>query len=184
MPAPIAIRMLETDDLSADDVAAIQSLLSAAFERDQHGGFTWDDWLHAIGGTHFVLMQDRYVIGHASVVERTLEIAERPVRTGYVEAVAILPQLQHQGLGTQLMRAVTMFVAASYDLGALGTGSQAFYQRLGWLVWQGSTGVRVDAGFQPTPDEDGYILVLPTPTSPPFDLTEPISCDWRPGDSW
>ena len=176
--------MLATADLTPEVVAAVQGLLTAAFARDEHGGFTWDDWLHAIGGTHFILEVGGVVVGHASVVERILEISERPVRTGYVEAVAISPALQRQGLGTLLMRATTMFVASGFELGALGTGSQPFYQRLGWQIWQGPTGVRVEAGFQPTPDEDGYILVLPTPTSPPFDLTEAISCDWRPGDAW
>jgi hypothetical protein len=31
---------------------------------------------------------------------------------------------------------------------------------------------------------DGYILVLPTPLTPPLDLSADISCDWRPGDVW
>jgi aminoglycoside 2'-N-acetyltransferase I len=182
-PAEIAIRTVTTAALSDADTAAIQAVLTAAFERDQHGGFTWDDWLHAIGGTHVVIEANGVIVGHASVVERMLEIAGRPVRTGYVEAVAITPSLQRNGLGSLLMRAVNLHLHA-FDLGALGTGTQPFYQQLGWLIWQGPTGVRVDGAFQQTPDEDGYILVLPTPTSPPFDLTERISCDWRPGDAW
>jgi aminoglycoside 2'-N-acetyltransferase I len=182
--ADVRIRALPTAWLSDADTAAVQALLTAAFQRDEHGGFTSDDWLHAVGGTHFVISVGGTIAGHASVVERALEIAGRPVRTGYVEAVAVTPALQRQGIGSMLMRAVNEHVAADFDLGALGTGSQAFYQRLGWLIWQGPTGVRVDGGFQPTPDEDGYILVLPTPTSPPFRLTDAISCDWRPGDVW
>ena len=181
--ADITIRSLSTAELSAGDTAAIQALLTAAFERDEHGGFTWDDWLHAIGGTHLILEVDGTVAAHASVVERTLEISGRPIRTGYVEAVAVLPALQRTGFGSTLMRAVND-VVAGFDLGALGTGSQAFYERLGWLIWQGPTSVRVDGRTEPTPDEDGYILVLPTPSSPPFELTEPISCEWRPGDAW
>jgi aminoglycoside 2'-N-acetyltransferase I len=35
-----------------------------------------------------------------------------------------------------------------------------------------------------TPNEDGYVMVLPTPASPPLDLTAAISCEWRPGDVW
>ena len=182
-PPVIAIRTLPTADLSDTDMAAIQALLTAAFERDEHGGFTRDDWLHAIGGTHVIVDVDGAVAGHASVVERTLEIGGRPVRTGYVEAVAVTPALQRNGLGTMLMRVVHDVVGA-FDLGALGTGSQPFYQRLGWLIWQGPTSVRIDGRIEPTPDEDGYILVLPTPTSPAFELTEPISCEWRPGDAW
>ena len=182
-PAP-RIHMWQTADLTPEIVAAIQALLTAAFERDEHGGFTWDDWLHALGGMHFILERDGVVIGHASVVERAIEIGERPLRTGYVEAVAITPALQRQGLGTLLMRAITLFIASGFELGALGTGSQSFYQRLGWQIWQGPTSVRIDGRTEPTPDEDGYILVLPTPASPEFDLGEQISCDWRPGDVW
>jgi hypothetical protein len=39
-------------------------------------------------------------------------------------------------------------------------------------------------GDQPTPDEDGYILVLRTSSSPPLRLIDPITCEWRPGDVW
>lgn len=176
--------MLATADLFASETDALRALLTVAFEPDEHGGFGWDDWLHALGGTHFILEVDGAISGHASVVERTLEISGRPVRTGYVEAVAILPSLQRRGLGSRLMRDVNAHVLAGYGLGALGTGSQPFYERLGWQIWRGPSGVRVDGAVRPTPDEDGYILVLPTPSSPPFDLTEPITCDWRPGDVW
>ena len=145
------IRTLPTTDLSDAETAAIQALLTASFERNEHGGFTGDDWLHAVGGTHVVLDVDGVVSGHGSVVERVLEISGRPVRTGYVEAVAVLPSLQRQGLGTMLMRAVNL-VVEGFDLGALGTGSQPFYERLGWQIWQGPTSVRVDGGATPTPD--------------------------------
>lgn len=178
------IRSLPTADLSPAETEALQALLTAAFEPDEHGGFSWDDWLHALGGTNSILEVDGAISGHASVVERTLEIGGRPVRAGYVEAVAILPSKQRRGLGSLLMRDVNAHVLGGYELGALGTGSQPFYERLGWQVWRGPTGVRVDGAVRLTPDEDGYILVLPTPSSPPFDLTEPISCDWRPGDVW
>ncbi len=40
------------------------------------------------------------------------------------------------------------------------------------------------SGPQRTADEDGYILVLSTPSSPALDLTASISCEWRPGDVW
>jgi aminoglycoside 2'-N-acetyltransferase I len=98
--------------------------------------------------------------------------------------VAIELRHQRQGLGTLLMREVDAYIVAGFELGALGTGSQAFYERLGWEAWRGPTSVRTASGLERTPDEDGSILVLRTPTSPPLSLTEPISCEWRPGDSW
>src|SRR5690349_24594836 len=103
--ADARIRTLPTSALTPDDDVAIRDLLTAAFARDQHGGFTWDDWLHAIGGTHLVLEVDGAIAGHASAVERALEISGRPVRTGYVEAVAIQPSLQRRGRGAPPMGA-------------------------------------------------------------------------------
>jgi aminoglycoside 2'-N-acetyltransferase I len=71
-----------------------------------------------------------------------------------------------------------------FELGALATGSPGFYGRLGWQIWTGPTFVRTESGDQRTDQDDGAILVLPTPTSPRLDLSAPLSCEWRPGDVW
>jgi aminoglycoside 2'-N-acetyltransferase I len=86
--------------------------------------FADDDWTHALGGTHFVLDLEGEIVSHASVVERTLEIDGRPLRTGYVEAVATAPGLQGRGHGTQVMEAATDHIRSTFELGALGTGEQ------------------------------------------------------------
>lgn len=177
------LRRLPTESLTADELVAIRALMDAAFGAGEEA-FGDHDWAHALGGQHFVLDIDGEILGHASVVERVLEIGGHPVRTGYVEAVATDPPRQGRGHGTRVMAAVGEHIRASFDLGALGTGEHHFYQRLGWQTWQGRAFVRTPDGDQRTPDDEGYILVLRTPTSPPFDLTEPISCDWRPGDAW
>jgi aminoglycoside 2'-N-acetyltransferase I len=44
--------------------------------------------------------------------------------------------------------------------------------------------VRTERGLVRTPEDDGNVLVRPTPTSPPLDLAAPISCEWRRGDVW
>ena len=82
------------------------------------------------------------------------------------------------------MEVVDQHIDDGFDLGGLGTGDVRFYERLGWEVWQGPTSVRTASGLERSPDEDGSILVLRTRSSPPLRLTDPISCDWRPGDSW
>ena len=79
---------------------------------------------------------------------------------------------------------MTAFIRDRFELGALGTGRLHFYERLGWRTWTGPTSVRTPQGTQRTPDEDGYVMVLPTPSSPPLDLAARISCEWRPGDVW
>lgn len=181
----VRLRRLATHELTAAEVAAIRELLADAFASDDEDEqFTEDDWQHAIGGVHFVLDIGGEILAHASVVERELHVDRRPLRTGYVEAVATAPAHQGTGLGSVVMREVASLIQERFELGALGTGSQGFYERLGWLIWRGPSSVRTADGTVRTPDEDGYILVLPTPASPPLDLAEPISCEWRPGDVW
>lgn len=180
----ISLRQLRTDELTASEVTAIRELLWAAFADDEDGAFTENDWHHSIGGMHFVFDVDDEIVSHASVVERELHVGRTPLRTGYVEAVATAGGQQRRGHGTAVMSSVNSYIAQHFELGALGTGRQAFYERLGWQLWSGPSFLRTVDGVQPTPDDDGYILVLKTPASPTLDLAAPISCEWRPGDVW
>ena len=177
------VRRLATDQLDDADVAAIRQLLIAAFADDGEG-FTDEDWAHSVGGLHVVLDIGGSIAAHASIVERELHIGDRPVRTGYVEAVAVAPERQRSGLGSRVMIEVNDVIRTRHELGALGTGSPAFYERLGWIRWLGPTAVRVGGQTIRTPDDDGGILVLPTPRSPHFERTMLISCAWRAGDVW
>lgn len=179
------LRRLATTDLEPGEIAAIREMLVAAFEMEgEDEQFGEHDWEHALGGTHFVLDLDGAVIAHASVVERELQVDGRHLRTGYVEAVAVAPDRQGTGFGSQVMTDVSAFIRERFELGGLGTGRHRFYERLGWQVWLGPTFVRTADGPRRTPDEDGDILVLVTPSSPHLDLTASLSCEWRPGDVW
>jgi aminoglycoside 2'-N-acetyltransferase I len=180
----MGVRRVPTELLGPAEVAAIRKLMVVAFGRDEEERFTDHDWDHAIGGTHFVLELDGRIVSHASVVERELHIGAHRLRTGYVEAVATAPEHQGAGYGTLVMTDVTAFIRERFQLGALGTGRHHFYGRLGWTTWQGESFVRTADGTLRTPDEDGYILVLSTPSSPTLDMTASISCAWRPGDVW
>jgi aminoglycoside 2'-N-acetyltransferase I len=180
----VRLRRLPTAALAPGEIAAVRALLTEAFGPDEEERFTDDDWDHAVGGTHFVLDLAGEVVAHASVIERVIELGGRPTQTGYVEAVAVAPRHQGVGYGSTVMTDVTAWIADRFELGALGTSRHRFYERLGWRTWRGPSAVRTPDGIRPTPDEDGFILVLGTPSSPPFDLTGSITCDWRPGDVW
>jgi aminoglycoside 2'-N-acetyltransferase I len=184
MSGEIRLRHLPTDALTAAEASAIRRMLDAAFGTDPDEGFSDDDWQHALGGTHVVADGGGVILAHAAVVEREIHVGGRPLRTGYVEAVAVAPARQRDGIGTRVMREVNRLVADGFELGALGTGSRGFYERLGWVTWRGRSSVRTADGEQPTPDEDGAIMVFRTPTTPPLELDAPISCEWRAGDVW
>jgi aminoglycoside 2'-N-acetyltransferase I len=181
----VRLRKLPTSDLTSAELATIRSLMDVAFDTgDEEEQFTDEDWVHSLGGTHFVLDLDGILITHASVVEREIQIAGRVLRTGYVEAVATAPDRERAGFGSVVIEAVTSFIGGSFELGVLGTGRHHFYERFAWETWAGPAFVRTSDGPLRTPDDEGYLMVLRTPTSPRFELTEPISCEWRPGDVW
>ncbi len=101
------VRRLATIELTAIEIVAIRSIMDDAFGPDEDERFTDDDWDHALGGVHFVLDVDGDIVTHAAVVERSLWVADRPLRTGYVEAVATAPAHQGAGHGTLVMTDVT-----------------------------------------------------------------------------
>jgi aminoglycoside 2'-N-acetyltransferase I len=177
------VRRVPTVDLAAAEVAAIRDLLWEAFGPGEDG-MTEEDWQHALGGTHFLLDVDDRIAAHAAVVEREIHVADRALRAGYVEAVATVSNRQGAGLGSHLMADVGAYIQDRFELGVLGTGRHGFYERLGWKTWTGPLYVRTPDGPRRTPDEEGFLLVLMTPASPPLDLAAPISCNWRDGDVW
>jgi aminoglycoside 2'-N-acetyltransferase I len=182
VPPPVTIRRATSPELSAADLARLRALFEACWPD---GEFTPEDGAHAMGGVHWIAEAGGRIVGHASVVPRTLEAAGRPLATGYVEAVATHPDWRHRGIATRLLRAANDHIRAGFELGGLGTGVHALYERLGWETWAGPTFVRAPGGLERTEDEDGYIMVLRTPATP-GDLRgdEPLACDWRPGDAW
>jgi aminoglycoside 2'-N-acetyltransferase I len=184
MPGPFSIATRRSDELLESEVRELRALMLDAFADDEHGGFEDDDWQHALGGAHFIGTLDGRIVSHAAVVERSIHVDGRPLRTGYVEAVATAPHSQRRGYGTLVMRGANELIENEFQLGALGTGSQPFYERLGWKVWRGPSYVRTPQGEVATPDEDGYIMVLRTRTTPPIDMTARISCEERAGDDW
>ena len=95
-----------------------------------------------------------------------------PLRTGYVEAVATAPDRQGAGFGSPVMGAGrTTTSATRYDLGGAWHGPPAVLRAPGLADLARPVVRRAFRGRERTPDEDGYIMVLTTPTSPTLDLT-------------
>lgn len=178
----MTLRRARTEDLPTPVRDELRALFEEAWSEE---GFPDEDWDHAVGGWHFLVEVDGSVRSHVSVVERSLEAAGHPLRTGYVEAVATRVTDRRRGYATELMRAATGFIDERHELGALGTDLFDFYERLGWERWRGPLSVRTDVGPVRTPEEDGFVMVRRTPATPSdLDLAAPMSCEWRPGDVW
>lgn len=180
-PGRLSVRVACTPDLAVTDLVQLLDLFRASWPD---GSFTADDVAHAMGGVHWLAEAEGRVVGHASVVPRTLEADGLPLATGYVEAVATLPAWRRRGIATTLMSAANEHIRATFELGALSTGVHGVYEGLGWERWQGPTFVREPSGLVRTEDEDAGIMILRTARTPPLALTEALSCEWRPGDAW
>jgi aminoglycoside 2'-N-acetyltransferase I len=175
------LREVSTSRLAPTELAAIRELMDAAFEGD----FEDDDMEHGLGGCHWLIEAAGRIVAHASVVERTIEVGERALRSGYVEAVGVDPAHQRSGLGTRVVAAAGEHIRSRFELGCLGTGDHGFYERLGWERWRGPSWVRhPDGHLERSEEDDDGIMVLRTPSTPPIDLSGRIVCGWRPGDSW
>jgi aminoglycoside 2'-N-acetyltransferase I len=177
-----SIRVAASAELSSSDWSTLTDLCVAAFTEP------WENYWDNIGpGVHVIAEEPgRGIVAHAAIVDRLLYPGDATLRAGYVEAVAVWPDLQRRGLGTRVMAVIDAMIDEGYELGALGTGSHGFYRRLGWVIWQGQTWIRErDGRVKRSPDEDGGIMVRLAPTTPAeLDLTLPIAVDWRPGEVW
>jgi aminoglycoside 2'-N-acetyltransferase I len=181
---PRRIRVAATDQLAPGTRAELTALCATAFNEPPEAVWT------GIGpGLHVIAEVRGRVVAHAMIVDRPIHLgvdAGVSIDAGYVELVATLPDLQGEGHGTAVMRTVGDIVGQEYAIGALSTGSNAFYARLGWETWRGPTAVRMADGERAsTPAQDGHVMVLRTDRTPPdLQLDAPISVDWRPGDIW
>ena len=127
------------------------------------------------------------LVSHVEWVTRWLQPdGHRLLRTAYVEAVATLPERQHQGLATAaLLRfAETVRDDATWQLAALSPSDSAFYVRLGWELWEGPLAIRHGDRLELSPtDEQVMILRLPrTPST--MVTTSRLTAGWRVGELW
>jgi len=164
------IRLAETRELEQHVLAELRVLLEEAFAGD----FSEHDWQHALGGTHALAYEDDELVGHGSVVPRQLVHDGRPLRTGYVEGMAVRPDRRRRGHGAAVMSALEDVIRARYEVGALAATDEAvpFYRGRGWIRWTGPT----------DPDGEGavYMLAAAEDVNPAGMLV----ADWREGELW
>ncbi len=173
-------RLIHTADLDGESLHFAHQMLIDAFE----GRFSEDDWEHTLGGMHALICDHGALIAHAAVVLRRLLYRGAPLRTGYVEGVAVREDWRGQGLGTALMDGVEQVIRGAYRLGALSPSEDArqLYLDRGWIQWKGPTSVLAPGGMTRTPEDDGAVFVMSVDAK--LDPTADLVCDWRSGDVW
>ena len=174
------VLVFRTEDAPEGLLEEARSVVFAAFD----GGFTEDDWDHALGGWHAVVIEAQRVVSHAAVILRELEVGDRKFASGYVEGVGTESGARGEGHGTRAMTEIAKIIRRDFELGALSTEAHPFYEHLGWERWRGPTYVRSATGLTRTEDEDDGIMVLRLGASTGIDLTATMLCDERSGDDW
>jgi predicted N-acetyltransferase YhbS len=129
-------------DLSIDrrteaDAAEVLELLVTVFDDTSRAWFeagkTDPPYPESFG---FVARAGGRIVSHAEVLEMPVRYAEVTLRMGAVSGVVTLPEWRGRGLASAVMeRLVAEMTARQIPLSLLMTGSQPFYERLGWSEW-------------------------------------------------
>jgi GNAT superfamily N-acetyltransferase len=178
------VRVRQREEFSAAELAELMAWLAEAYEEEPWRPEHWDD----LGpGPHFTIEEDGALLSHACVAFVPVTVGGTVLQAGYLEDVATRHDARGCGLGTAVVEAADRMIANTAEIGFLGTGSQPFYQRLGWVRWEGSTAVtEIDGSVTPTPEEDGNIMGLFVPRTPDgVSVTDPIVRPRRdPIEAW
>lgn len=170
-------------DLTDGDRRDIIELCELAFRED------FSHYIeHHPNATH-VLVRDEsgLLLSYGAFVERWLQPdGGAMLHTAYVEALATRPGNERQGLASAVLQRLVDEIRDQgvWDLAGLSPAVDEFYENRGWERWQGSLGIRMNGGIEPSPpDEELMILRLPrTPAG--LDLGVPISAEWRVDELW
>jgi len=175
--ARVRMEVVPTDRMPPDLSRRLVAFCERAFEEDLEPYFR----AYAIDA-HAVVRENGTILAHALWGLRWLAPGARePLRTAYVEMVAVAAEHRGRGLGTLLMRTVADAIR-SYELGALSPVAPGLYERLGWERWLGPLAIRTPGGLRPTPDD--RVMVLRLPGTPPLDPRAPLTAEWRAGELW
>ncbi|MBT2442524.1 GNAT family N-acetyltransferase [Streptomyces sp. ISL-36] len=175
-----SLRLAPTHELRPERLRTLREMLDAAFG----GGFSDEDWDHALGGIHAWIEDERGVAAHGSVIMRRALHRSRSYRVGYVEGVGVRADRRRQGLAGRLMAELERVIDGAYAFGALSASDDgaALYAARGWRLWEGRIEVLGPDGLVRLPEEEGSTFlrsaggrVLPDPAAA-------LAFDWRDGD--
>jgi aminoglycoside 2'-N-acetyltransferase I len=177
MAQDVTFEVAQALDIPIDGKEEIINLCSAAYEMDFSHLFET-----LPGSTHVLAWLNGEMVSHAAWVTRWLQPeGQKLLRTAYVEAVATAPEHRGQGLATAVLKELQIQIR-DYQLGALSPSDPAFYERLGWELWQGPLAIRLPNELLPRPD--GRVMILRLDSTPQLDLNSPLTAELQTANLW
>jgi aminoglycoside 2'-N-acetyltransferase I len=179
MKEQIDIQVKADKDLSAGECTEIIALTSQAFQRD------YTPFMEMfLNPTHVLGRLKGELVSYVLWITRWLQIDNGPLlRTAYIEGLATELSHRHRSFASQMMKRAAAEIQ-DFDFAALSTGSSSFYTRLGWRIWEGPLFTRNGKELIAMPEEQGCVMVYVLPKTPPFDITAPLSIEWRALEPW
>jgi GNAT superfamily N-acetyltransferase len=177
----IVMTVLRTEELTA---AVRAEVIDVCIAAHNHEGFRnlFTTFIPS-GGRHFLAHRGTELVSHAVVTTRWAQPeGHDELKTAYVDAVSTLPSYQGQGYGSAVMDRLAATID-DYAIACLQTDEPAFYERLGWEVWQGPLAGRGEEGLIATPQQQG-VMVLQLPQTPPLDLETQLTIECQPDRIW
>lgn len=173
----LKLKIIGSTLLSDSDRNLVLSLCNRACEEDLEPLFNTLQ-----PATHILGYYKQTLVTHAMWVDRLLQTGkDLPMHTAYIEMVATEKAYRNRGFATLVMKCVADEIR-DFDLGALSPFSVAYYERLGWQLWEGPLFVRTDSGVIHTPQEE--VMIFRLPQTPKLDLNQALSAEWREGELW
>jgi GNAT superfamily N-acetyltransferase len=101
---PLVARLIAENDLTAHDRQNIRSLLIAAYPQYEHLWTQHDFWGGPAEYRLLLLERTGRLAAHLGFARRLIKVGETPLLITGIGAVAVLPDLQGQQVGHQLLR--------------------------------------------------------------------------------
>ncbi|MFL5766858.1 MAG: GNAT family N-acetyltransferase [Actinomycetota bacterium] len=179
------MRVRRREEFSEGELRDLKRWLEDAFGE---GPWRAEFWSELGPGPHFLIEDDDGdLLAHACIASVPVTVGETPLDAGYLEVVATRADVRGGGLGSAVVEAASRMISEENEIGFLGTGSFAFYERLGWVRWKGPSAVTErDGSTTPTPEDDENIMALFVPRTPSsVSVTDPIVRPRRdPDEAW
>lgn len=174
-----ALLTVSSRDMTHAQLEDVIALCSGVFELDYR--YYMDlcpDRVHVLG------YEDGRLVSHALWLERRMRVGGGPWQlAAYIEGVATHPDYEGRGYGSAVMRRIAQEIG-SYAFGALSPAVPQWYERLGWVRWQGPLLIEKDGVIEETTDPDELVMVYRTPRTGELDLTASLTAEWRPFEPW
>ena len=115
-----------------DDAPRVRKLNEAAFGRRDEADLIDDLWHEGVVLLSLVSELDSKVIGHILFSRMTVETDEGPLAAVSLAPMAVLPELQGRGVGSQLVRRGLDTLREQGERIVLVLGHQEYYPRFGF----------------------------------------------------